>query len=440
MTARDQHDNDPVVVSGLAVEAPGNIDTPQSFWSALAESKELIGRFPRDRGWPLEDLLSLSRLDGWQNVCDAGGFLDRAAHFDPAFFGITEHEAAAMDPQQRVGMRVAWRALENTGINPGALTDDDVGCFIGASPMEYGPRAAEANAYSGHRVVGLATLGVAGRISHALGLTGPSMCVDSACASSLAAVHLAVSAIRSGDCDWALAGGVCVMGSPLWFYEFAKQNALSADGHCRSYTDDASGTVWGEGAGIVVLERESRAHRLGHRIYGRVLGTHTNHNGTGTPIVVPRTDAQERMIRKTIAMAEIDPGMIGMIEGHGTATRTGDPTELAALQNTYGAAGGNPLLGSVKTNMGHAQAAAGLLGLIKLLLAGLHGRIPPSLHADNPTTKIDWQRSGLRLATKLRSWKPMDGVRYGAVSSLGASGANAHAIIAMPAQEENPNF
>lgn len=440
MNPGDRPDRDHVVISGIAVEAPGGIDTPSSFWSALADSRELIGPFPRDRGWPIDDLLSLARLDGWGKVCDAGGFLDGAAAFDPAFFGLAPREAIAMDPQQRVGMRVAWKALENSGINPGAIDGEDAGCFIGASPMEYGPRAAEANEHSGYRAVGLAQLGVAGRISHSLGLVGPSMCVDSACASSLSALHLATASVRSGECEWALAGAVCVMGSPLAFYEFSKNNALSTDGHCRSYADDTDGTLWGEGAVVVLIERESRARRLGHRIYGRVLATAMNHNGKGRPILVPRAHAQERLIRKTVEMAGIDPAAVGMIEGHGTATRAGDVAELTALQNTYGCAGADPLLGSVKSNAGHAQAAAGMLGLIKLLLAGERGYIPPSLFADNPTTKVDWDRSTLRLATKMQPWEPANGVRYGAVSSFGAGGSNAHAIIAMPVREESDNF
>lgn len=425
--------DDPIVISGMAVEAPGGIDGPAALWSALADARELIAPFPRDRGWPIDDLLSVSELDGWGAVCDAAGFLDGAATFDPLFFGITHREALVMQPQQRVAMRVAWKALENSGINPDTLDGADVGCFVGMSPMEYGPCTANADAYSGHRIAGLGQLGAAGRISHRLGLTGPSMCVDSACASSLTALQLAATAVRTGECEWALAGAACVMGSPGAFYEFARLNALSSDGHCRAYSDDATGTVWGEGAGMVVVESESRARRLGHRIYGRILAVRTNHNGKGKPILAPRCRAQEQLIRKTIDAAGIDPVDVGMIEGHGTATRAGDPVELLALFKTYGAAGCEARLGSLKSNAGHAQAASGMLGLIKLLLAGQHGQIPPTLFSDNPTKAVDWDLTGLRLATKLHQWEPKGGVRYGAVSSFGAGGANAHAIIAMPA-------
>jgi len=423
---------DPIVIAGLAVEAPGGIDSPAALWSALAESRELIGPFPRDRGWPIDDLLSLSRLDGWGRVCDAGGFVDGATVFDPPFFGITHREAIVMHPQQRMAMRVAWKALENAGVNPGGLDGEFGGCFVGMSMTEYGPRTALVDAYTGHRTVGMGQLGGAARVSHCLGLTGPSISLDTACASSLAAVQLAANAVAMDECEWALAGAVCVLGAPTAFYEFAKLNALSNDGHCRAYSEDASGTLWGEGAGMVLVERESRARQLGHRIYGRILAVRTNHNGKGKPILVPRVRAQEQVIRKTLDAAGIDPADVGMIEGHGTATPAGDPVELLALFKTYGAAGCEALLGSIKSNAGHAQAASGILGLIKLLLAGQHGYIPPTLFSDNPTKKLDWDLTGIRLATKLHPWEPKDGVRYGAASSFGAGGANAHAIIAMP--------
>ena len=425
---------DPIVISGMAVEAPGGIDSPDALWSALAESRELLGPFPRDRGWNLDDLLSESRVaDGWRQVCDAGGFLAGAAAFDPPFFGLSQHEATVMHPQQRVAMRVAWKALENAGINPGALEGSEVGCFVGMSMTEYGLRTTTADEYTGFRTVGMGQLGGAGRISHYLGLTGPSMSIDSACASSLTAIQLAANAIQLDECDWAIAGAVCVLGEPTAFYEFSRLHALSADGHCRAYSDDATGTVWGEGAGMVVVERESRARKLGHRIYGRILAIRTNHNGKGKPILVPRTRAQAQLVGKTLAAAGIDAADIGMIEGHGTATLAGDPQELTALFKTYGAAGCQALLGSIKSNVGHAQAASGMLGLIKLLLAGQHGDIPPTLFSDNPTKTVDWDSTGLRLATKLHPWAPKDGVRYGAASSFGAGGSNAHAIIAMPA-------
>lgn len=424
-----------IVITGMAVEAPGGVETPEDYIAAITAGEELLTPLPTDRDWPVDQVLSLGALDGWGEVPDAGGFLDGAAEFDPMFFGVSPREAVAMDPQQRVAMRVAWRALENTGINPAALAAEEVGVYLGASITEYGPRAAAVNEYSGHRIAGTALGAVAGRISHALGTVGPSMTVDTACASSLTALHLAANAVRDGECDWALAGGVCVMGSPGAFFEFAKNNGLAADGHCRSYSASATGTLWGEGAGVVVLETESRARRLGHRILGTVLATRVNHNGRGAPIVVPSAAAQQRLIERTIAASGICPADIDLVEGHGTGTPLGDPMELQALQNTYGAArpADDPvLLGSVKSNAGHGQAAAGIMGLIKILLCGRHGVIAPTLFADDPTDKIDWERGAMRLSSELRPWTPRGDHRYAAVSSFGVSGTNAHTIIGMP--------
>ncbi|MTE11485.1 beta-ketoacyl [acyl carrier protein] synthase domain-containing protein [Nocardia aurantiaca] len=429
---------DPIAIVGMGIEAPGGIDTLPEFWSALAAGRELLGPFPRDRGWPLAELLTLDRNEGWAAVPDAGGFLTGATEFDPLFFGISPREAVAMDPQQRVGMRVAWRALEHAGLNPAAVEGDSAGCWMGASVTEYGPRAASVNEYSGYRATGTALGAVAGRISHGLGLTGPSVTVDTACASALTAVHQAAASIRAGECDWALAGGVCVMGSPGAFYEFSKNNALARDGHCRSYSADATGTVWGEGAGVVVLEPESRARAFGHRVYGRLLGSRVNHNGKGAPIAVPSAAAQERLIRDTLALSGVSAEQVGLIEGHGTGTPVGDPLELAALAATYGVERADgPRLGSVKSNAGHAQAASGVLGLIKVLLAGAHAQIPPTLHAERPAAEIDWAGTTLRLATELEPWPAVDGVRCAAVSSFGVAGTNAHAVIGLPELEQS---
>ena len=299
---------------------------------------------------------------------------------------------------------------------------------------EYGQRTTTTDDYTGFRTVGMGQLGGAGRISHCLGLIGPSISIDSACASSLTAVQLAANAIQLDECEWALAGAVCVLGAPAAFYEFSRLNALSADGHCRAYSDDATGTVWGEGAGMVVVERESRARQLGHRIYGRIMAIRTNHNGKGKPILVPRTRAQAQLVSKTLDAAGIDPADIGMIEGHGTATLAGDPQELTALFTTYGAAGSEALLGSIKSNVGHAQAASGHARADQAAA----GR-PARSDSANPVLGQPNQDGGLgsrRACDWPQNCSPgsrNDGVRYGAASSFGAGGANAHAIIAMPA-------
>ncbi|MGV9803542.1 beta-ketoacyl [acyl carrier protein] synthase domain-containing protein [Mycobacterium sp. NPDC003449] len=432
--------DDPIVISGMSVEAPGGVSTPAAYWTALSESRELIGPLPRDRGWPVDDMVSLSRNEGWADICDAGGFLPNPGAFDPSFFNIGLGEATITSPQIRLAMRTAWKAVENTGINAAALDEEEAGCFVGAYPTEYGPLGSGADEYGGYRTVGQVTDSIAGRVSHALGLSGPSATVNTACASSLTALHLAAASVRNDECDWALAGGVCVMGTPVIVYDFAKHHALAADGHCRAYADDASGTLWGEGAGFVTVERESRARRLGHRIFGRILASHYNHNGKGKAILTPRADVQQKLIRKVVDAAGIDAADVGMIEGHGTATRAGDRAELSALVDTYGAAGSTAIVGSAKSNLGHAQAAAGMLGVIKVLLAGWHGQIPESLFTDNPTSQINWESTGLTLATKLNDWKPRGTDRFGAISSYGAGGVNAHTIIAMPVREEHDDF
>ncbi|MFD8246104.1 polyketide synthase [Nocardia sp. NPDC059691] len=439
MSGSASGDEDHIVVVGIGVEAPAGINSPREFWTALAESRELIGPLPRDREWPIEGLLTLGRNEGWSDVRDAGGFLTEAAEFDAAFFGITPREAVAMDPQQRVAMRVAWRAVEDAGLNPGAVEGAEAGCWMGVTPLEYGPRMASVSEHSGYRMTGTTLGAVSGRISHSLGLIGPSISVDTSCAAGLTALHQAAAAVRAGECDWALAGGVCVMGSPGMFVEFAKNNALSTDGHCRAYSAGTTGTLWGEGAGVVVLERESRARRLGHRIYARLLGSRVNHNGKSGPLAVPSADAQERLIRAALIAARVDPEQIGLVEGHGTGTAVGDPIELSALIRTYGAPERvrGALLGSVKSNIGHTQAAAGMLGLIKMLLCGAHGHVAPSLWAEHPTEAVDWEATSLRLATKFVPWEPIDGIRYGAVSAFGVAGTNAHAVVGMPVLEED---
>lgn len=432
MTVQSGHD--PVVVSGFAVEAPGGVESLDGFWSLIAEGEEAITPFPRDRGWPVAEMLGLGGMEGWGTVCDAGGFLDDAAAFDPAFFGISPREATAMDPQQRVALRVAWRALEHAGVNPASLDGDDLGCYIGAYFSGHGTFADTVNEHSGHLALGSSLGAIAGRISYHLGVVGPSLTVDTICASSLTAIGLAVSAIRAGDCDWALAGGVSVMGGPAAFFEFAKQGALSPDGHCRSYSAGANGTLWGEGAGIFLLERESRALAAGRRVHGEIRSVGVGHCGRGASIAAPSAVAQERLIRRTLAAAAVPAAAVGLVEGHGTATMLGDPVELAALQSVYGEA--PTALGSLKSNIGHAQAASGALGLAKVLLCGANGQIAPTRYADTPTAAFDWGRGELRLADALVPWETVDGTRYGAVSSFGLSGTNAHAVVAMTDREE----
>lgn len=250
---------DPVVIVGMGLEAPGGVETGDGFWALLSQHREALSPFPTDRGWPVDELLAGAA--GFKPIHDSGGFLSGAATFDPGFFGISPREATAMDPQQRLALRVSWRALEDAAINPDELAGHDMGCYIGASATGYGPEMTEFSQHSGHLITGTALGVISGRIAYTLGLAGPALTIDASCASGLAAFHLAVQALDAGDCDAALTGGVCVMGAPGFFVEFAKQHALSDDGRCRPYTRHASGTVWAEGAAMFVLQRKSAALR-----------------------------------------------------------------------------------------------------------------------------------------------------------------------------------
>jgi mycobactin polyketide synthetase MbtC len=418
--------DDPVVIVGMAIEAPGGIDTAEAYWTLLTERREALSTFPADRGWAVRDVLEGSRRDGFKRIRELGGFLFSAATFDPAFF--------AMAPQQRVALRLAWRAIEHGGINPDELAGHDVGCYVGASALEYGPRLSEFSNHSGHLITGTSLGVISGRIAYTLDLAGPAMTIDTSCSSALTAFHVAVNAVRAGDCDMALAGGVCVMGTPGYFVEFSKQHALSDDGHCRPYSTEASGTVWAEGAAMFVVQRRSRARRDGRRVLAEVLATVVNQDGRTVGLTAPSASAQTRLFEKGIERAGVSPAQVGMIEGHGTATRLGDRTELRSLARTYGRAapGTGALLGSVKSNVGHSQAAAGALGLAKALVSADHGAVPASLHIQRASREIDWETQGLRLATQQNPWPAIDERRIAAVSAFGMSGTNAHVIVAVP--------
>jgi mycobactin polyketide synthetase MbtC len=428
---------DPVVIVGMALEAPGGIDTADAYWTLLSEQREALGHFPTDRGWSVRQLIDGSRRDGFKPIHDLGGFLSGAATFDPAFFGISPREAVAMDPQQRVALRLAWRTVENGGIHPDDLAGHDVGVYVGASGLEYGPPLSEFSSHSGHLITGTSLGVISGRIAYTLNLAGPALTVDTSCSSALTAFHVAVQAVRSGDCDLALAGGVCVMGTPGYFVEFSKQHALSDDGHCRPYSANASGTVWAEGAAMFLLQRRSRALSDGRRVLAEVRASCVNQDGRTTGLTAPSGAAQTRLFQKAIRAAGIRAEDVGMIEGHGTGTRLGDRTELRSLAQTYGstAPGTGALLGSVKSNVGHSQAAAGALGLAKVLVAADRQAVPASLHVDQASREIDWAGQGLRLAAELTPWPTVDGTRIAAVSAFGMSGTNAHIIVAMPDDE-----
>ncbi|WP_343233631.1 type I polyketide synthase [Streptomonospora sp. PA3] len=399
---------------------------------------DATSEFPADRGWDVEALYDPTLRRAGTSYVRRGGFLADAAGFDAGFFGISPREALAMDPQQRVLLETVWEALERAGIDAESLRGSATGTFIGAIAQEYGPRmyqAAEETA--GYALTGSMSSVVSGRVAYTLGLRGPAVTVDTACSSSLVALHQAVQALRRGECGLALAGGVTVLGSPGVFVEFSRQGGLSRDGRCRSFGAKADGTGFGEGAGVVVLERLSDALERGHRVWGVVRGSAVGSDGASNGLSAPSGAAQEAVIRAALADARVDPGRVGVVEGHGTGTVLGDPIEAGALGAVYGRAGGGSgvIVGSVKANIAHVQAAAGVAGLISLV--GILGRgvVPPLLGAAGGLSElVDWDGSGLEVVAEgPRTWDGVAGRRIGGVSSFGISGTNAHAII-----EETP--
>ncbi|MCH9667178.1 MAG: SDR family NAD(P)-dependent oxidoreductase [Actinomycetia bacterium] len=420
-------------VIGYAARFPGAPDA-ELFWNLLSEGREAISEVPSGR-WDAEEFFDPEPGAPGKVVTRRAGFVDDVTGFDAPFFGMSTREVRMLDPQHRLLMETAWRAVEHSGTAPSALAGTNTGVFVGLATHDYLGMASDALTYpeiEAYMAIGTSNAAAAGRISYRLGLQGPAVAVDTACSSSLVAIHQACQALQLGECDLALAGGANVLLTPATMITFSNAQMLAPDGRCKTFDAAADGYVRGEGCGVIVIKRLEDAIRDGDRIRAVIRGSAINQDGASGGLTVPNGVAQQRVIANALNRAELDPSDVGYLEAHGTGTSLGDPIEAQAAGAVYGAGRepGQPLLiGSAKTNIGHLEAAAGIAGVIKVILSLEHEALPKHLHFENPSPHIPWDRLAVEVVTETRPWERSDRPRIAGVSSFGFAGTNAHVII-----------